>query len=119
MSVKVSFKAIVKEIQPINTILSGAGNEKETRIQNLILTQPGYTDEFGEKKGKDEHWCIQLINKKIDDEDIKTKLHTGDKVAITCFFNSNEFETKTDKRIGYSINANYHSVEMIEQAPPF
>lgn len=111
MSVLITLKAIVEKIPAINTIEKDG---KTTRIQNLILRQPGYTDEFGEKKGKDDIWCIQLINDNIEKHNILKTYMPKDKVVVSFYQNSQLFEK--DDREFYTINNNLKTIEMFAMA---
>ena len=57
------------------------------KFQRLILNKPGYTDEFGEKKGKDDLFEARAWNQKINDIPV---LQKGDKVKAMLNIRGNE-----------------------------
>lgn len=57
---KIILKGVVKEITAIETV--GTNN---TQKQSVILFVPGYVDGFGDKKGIDETWSLDIMGDKI------------------------------------------------------
>lgn len=105
---KIQLKAIVKTVTSVN---SKAGRDGRTNtFQGLIVTVPGFVDSFGDKKGKDEEWEIQLINDAITKHDLLSKNLQGKKVIVDAYLNSNSFIHNGEQK--YALNLNLASIEV-------
>jgi single-stranded DNA-binding protein len=62
--------------------------DRRNTMQRIILNKPGYTDEFGEKVGKDDHFECKAWNKTIESVPV---LKPGDKVAAMLNLQGSEF----------------------------
>lgn len=75
---------------------------KDTNVCEIGVIEPGYSDEFGEKKGKDQTHYVRVLNRNIDKlpAAVLEKITNGQEVRIeppakcelTCYVNSREFE---------------------------
>lgn len=105
---KIQLKAIVKRVTPVS---SRSGKDNRTNsFQGLIVTVPGFVDSFGEKKGKDEDWEIQLINDAITKHDLLSKNLQGKKVVVEAYLNSNAFIHNGEQK--YALNLNLASIDV-------
>jgi len=105
---KIQLKAVVKTVTSVSSRV-GRDNRTNT-FQGLIVTVPGYVDGFGEKKGKDEDWEIQLINDTITKHDLLSKNLQGKKVIVDAYLNSNAFIHNGEQK--YALNLNLASIEV-------
>lgn len=69
------------------------------RFQRIILNKPGYTDEFGEKRGKDDLYECTVWNKKIDE---LPALKSGDKVKTMLNMQGVENIDQNGKKLYYT-----------------
>lgn len=61
---------------------------KEIFIQDLIFKVPGYVDSFGDKKGQDEYWQIQIIGEdNVRKHNLSIDLETQ-KATLNVWINS-------------------------------
>ncbi len=96
------------------TIHSVSGSEKKSEkftVQNLLILVPGYTDEFGDKVGKDQFFQIQVVNKMIDDLQLDKK--KGSKGKFTCYLNSNE---SVKEKVSYFLQLTLKECELVAAA---
>ena len=96
----------------ITDVLSKTSNNKTTRFQSLIVTIPGWTDSFGEKKGKDEDWEVQLINESIEKHNLAAKNLTGQKVIVKAWLNSRTYQANGEEK--FMLQLNFASVEIFK-----
>src|ERR1700688_2731288 len=73
-------------------IVSGVGNiqeigDKKTKVQFLYLHVAAFPNEFGEKKGEDNDWCLKAIGKVVDDFNLSA-IPEGQKVEVKCYIDS-------------------------------
>lgn len=91
---KLSLKGFVSGVGEVEVV-----GEKGTRRMFVVLNVPGYTNEFGEKKGKDQHWLIAALNDNIEKfklgPDLKDK-----KAEITFYCESIYTESKQPGKEG-------------------
>ncbi|WP_353183542.1 hypothetical protein [Parapedobacter lycopersici] len=106
---KIILKGIVKRVLPVEFY----GNDRSGRRQSVILFVPGYVDQFGEKKGQDEEWQLDLYNDKIEKMSLNTNLHEK-KVEATVYLNSKKFQRKDDGSDMWAISANLHELKLHE-----
>lgn len=76
--------------QPGNTI----------KVQKIMFIVPGYVDGYGEKKGEDEPWVMDVIGTDIEKFNL-TKDHEGKKVQI-MFYMKGFAKAATDSSKAYS-----------------
>lgn len=75
---------------------------KDTTVCKLGVIEPGFTDEFGEKKGKDQTHYIRVLNRNIEKLPavVLDKIKAGEEVRleppakceVSCYVNSREWE---------------------------
>lgn len=92
---KIQLKGIVRTVTPVLTISGSSG--KTTTKQSLIITVPGYTDSFGEKKSRDENWEIELFNDGITKHKLLERNLQGKKVIVDGFLNSRTYTNGEEK----------------------
>lgn len=66
-------------------------SEKGTKYIKFNVLVPGYVDQFGEKRGKDQVYPITAIAEKTEH---LVNLGVNDKVDVKVFINSDEFIDK-------------------------
>lgn len=81
---KIELKGTVIAVMPVQTV-----GDKGTKKQNFVFQVPGYVDGFGDKKGEDEMWSIDVVG-----EDRIKKFNLTDdlerrKATIQVYINSN------------------------------
>lgn len=109
---KIQLNGFIEEVSDIEYV--GQNNLSK---QAIILMVPGYTDEYGEKKGKDEHYQISLLGDSVDKFNIHPR-HVGSKVKTEVYIKSSRYTNKEGK-VGYIVNINLASIEFIQsQARP-
>lgn len=107
---KIELKGIVKSVSQIENI----GKDSATRKQSLILFVPGYHDEFGDQKGKDEEWRLDVFNKKIDDLNLNSNV-IDKRVRCIIYLNSQRVEGKEPNAPEmYFINANLSDMKVVD-----
>lgn len=109
---KIELRGIVKEVTEIENV----GRDGTTRKQSLILFVPGYVDQFGEKKGDDEEWALDIFNKKIDQLALNDNL-LDKKVVCTVYVSSRYFKTTEGKEL-YIVNSNLADIKLFEANAP-
>lgn len=70
--------------------------------QIIVIRKPGFTDEFGDKKGKDQFFPVTLADdacKKFSAQLVKDK-----KVIATCYLNGYEHNSGNGSQYGLTIN---------------
>jgi nickel-dependent lactate racemase len=87
---KIQLKGFVHKV---SEVVSKASSDRSTfnQEQSIIIMVPGYTDQFGDKKGKDEFWEFKLFNDKIDRFNIRPHFE-GKKVVVDGFLNSRTYK---------------------------
>jgi hypothetical protein len=84
----------MKGIITFVTAVQKLPGEKGTPIQYICFEVAGYTDQFGDKKGRDQQWLLQIIGqKKIDELKLLTK-YQGCKASVTFYSESFCVESK-------------------------
>lgn len=104
---KIELKGFVNQVGPIETV--GANNTKK---QQVIFFVPGYTDQFGDKVGRDEFWPLDVMGEKIQKLNI-TSNSVGQKAIATVYVSGNSFEKKDGTGMGYTINANLAEIKIM------
>jgi hypothetical protein len=88
------FKCTVKLILPER-------KNKDTRIQEVILFRKGWTDEFGDQKGKDQYYKVAFFNNDI--EKFSITQYANKKVEVNLFLNGFEYTTQTGMEYGLQL----------------
>lgn len=102
-----SLKGIVKEILPVEYY--GEGNS--FRKQTLVLFIPGYTNQYGEKKGADQTWGIDVHNEKIEEFGLNSNC-IGKKADVEAYLTGKEFDKKEQQGKWYAISARLKSIKL-------
>lgn len=104
---KIQLKGIVKHVSSVETV-----GDKGTKKQSVGLFVPGYVDEFGDKKGRDEEWEIDLFNEKITNLGLNNNL-VDKRAVVTVYVSSNRVQNRDGKDI-FIINANLGDIKLLE-----
>lgn len=106
MAIKAELKGYLQSVgEAVNV-----GKESTLLKQEIVIMIPGYRDEFGEKKGKDEHWCISILGEdKIKALNLSKEM-VRSKVVATVYINSREF-TNQNNEVFYNLNVNLSALE--------
>lgn len=105
---KIELKGMFVSVNPAIVV-----GENKTLVQKVIFKVPAYTDQFGEKKGKDELWEIQVIGDNVEKHNLTTDLE--DKKAILDVFINSKYITTGEgsaTRDMYIINAVLHKFSL-------
>ncbi|MDX3913804.1 MAG: hypothetical protein QHC79_09710 [Pseudosphingobacterium sp.] len=105
---KITLKGIVQRVGKVETV----GQNNETRKQSIIITVPAYVDAFGDKRGSDEEWSLDLLNDRIEQFNLSTALH-GKKVVVEAYVGSQKI-SKSDGSEMYFINARLGKIEVYQ-----
>ena len=81
------------------------------KYQRIVLKKPGFTDEFGEKKGKDDLFDCRVWNKKIDN--VPPGLKAGDKVKVMLSLNGRDYLDESKNEIGYNLQLSIGKIELL------
>lgn len=107
---RIELKGTFISVGPIMKI-----GEKETPIQNFIFKEPGYTDQFGDKKSDDEIWKIQVMGESVTKHNL-TPVLEGKKATLTVYINSRHIISKDPAKDDlYIINAGLSKYELYEK----
>lgn len=87
---KIQLKGFVHKVSPVVSKAS-ADRTNFNQEQSIIVMVPGYTDQFGDKQGKDEFWEFKLFNDRIDRFNIRSHFE-GKKVIVDGFLNSRSYK---------------------------
>ncbi len=98
-------KYLVKKVYPTEQLPNG--NHK---FQRIILIKPGYTDEFGDKKGKDDLYEIKVWNNAIDE---LPELNPGDKVKAVLGINGVEHVDRNSGQVMYFTQISARKIEKL------
>lgn len=109
---KIELRGIVKEVTKVEHI--GAGGQ--TRKQSLILFVPGYVDQFGEKRGEDEEWSLDIFNNKIEQFALNDNLI--DKKVVCIVYVNSRCVKLDDGREFYNVNSNLANISLFEPNSP-
>jgi hypothetical protein len=102
---KIFLKGVVTEVTGIETV--GANN---TQRQSVMLFVPGYTDQFGDKKGIDEHWQLKMLGERIGKLNVLPTA-VGQKAECTVYISSRSY-TKDDNT-AYFIEAGLAEIKLL------
>lgn len=102
-------KGFIRVVSPVQELT----DDKKTKIQYVVFEVPGYTDSFGEKKGKDQQWLFQALGNRITELNMTDALQ-GKKAAITFYAESYCLEAKeAGKNPFYVVNNTISAFEII------
>lgn len=103
-------KGFIRMVSPVQELT----DEKKTKIQYMVFEVPGYTNQFGEKKGKDQQWLLQMLGDRIAELKL-TKGFCGKKAEITFYAESFCLEAKEEgKNPFYVVNNTLAAYTIIE-----
>lgn len=102
-----TLKGIIKEIKPIEYY--GEGNTG--RRQTMVLFEPGYVNEYGEKKGRDHMWGIDIFNEKIDALALNNNC-VDKKATVEVYLGSSEFQKKDGSGNIYIVSVNLKELKL-------
>lgn len=99
---KLQLKGILGSVSAVYEV----GTEKKILKQSFTLLVPGYVDQFGDKKGNDEWWKIDIIGQDaIDKFRLPQSENLGKKAICDLWINSSYVEAKNDKPEMFFIQA--------------
>lgn len=102
-------KGFIRVVSPVQVLT----DEKQTKIQYTVFEVPGYTNAFGEKKGKDQQWLFQALGDRITELNMTEALN-GKKAAVTFYAESYCLEAKeAGKNPFYVVNNTISSIELL------
>ncbi|MGJ1296525.1 hypothetical protein ACR777_20100 [Sphingobacterium spiritivorum] len=111
---QLTLKGIVKEVSSVEEY----GKEsKKGRRQSFILFIPGFVDDFGEKRGSDEEWQIDIFNDNIEKYGLNTNT-IDKKVEVDVYISGRSYEKKEGGK-GYAVNVNLKSIKEFGKANKF
>lgn len=84
--------------------------DKQYRFKTIVLKKPGFTDEFGEKIGKDDLFACKVWNDRIEQ---LPDLKRGDKVKAVLNLSGREGLDRNTSEIYYSININIKQIDLL------
>lgn len=98
-------KGVVKDILPIEHY--GEGNVG--RRQTLVVFVPGYVDQYGEKKAKDEEWGVDIYNARIEHFALNSNC-ISKKADVEVYLTGRRWQT--DEKSGYSVSVTLKSIQL-------
>ncbi len=102
-------KGFIRVVSPVQEL----SDEKKTQIQYMVLEVTGYTNQFGEKKGKDQQWLLQTLGDRIAKLALNSNME-GAKAAVTFYAESFCLEAREEgKNPFYVVNNTLESIELI------
>lgn len=104
---KATLKGIIKEVGQVETI-----GQNAIKKQTIILFVPGYVDQFGDKKGRDEFWPLDIMGDRVSALNIQPSA-VKQKAEVTLYITGNAFEKKDQSGTGYTINANLAEIKLM------
>ena len=81
---KIQLKGKVIAILPVETV-----GEKNTKKQSLVFQVPAYVDAFGDRRGEDEMWRIDVIGEDRISKFALNDTLEGKKATLDLYINSN------------------------------
>lgn len=97
---KITQNAIIGLIGPV--LYETFGNKMQDK-QQLVLLVAGFTNNFGEKLGKDEYWEYTLTGKSVKEIDLIKNFKSGDKVTVEGYLNSQNYQIENAKPYSFKI----------------
>lgn len=110
---KVTLKGIIKAVLPVETY----GDNNQGRRQSIILFVPGYVDEFGDKRGRDEAWSIETFNDGIEKHGL-SNIQQGSRAEVEFYINSREFDKKDGTGKTYMTSSSVRNIKIIAGPQP-
>lgn len=104
----IELKGFVEEVTPV-VRKESAG--KTTLVQALIVKVPGYTDQFGDKKGEDKLWQFTLFNEAIKKNALAENVFAGQKVRVEGYLDSKTYNSGGETK--FALNLNLRFVEIL------
>lgn len=101
---RIELKGKFLAVMPIETV----GNDLQK--QTIFFELPGYTDEYGDKKGKDEIWEIDCLGDNIAKQKLDATFEQK-KAKLTIWVNSKEVKMPDNKK-AYFLNAVLSSYQL-------
>lgn len=101
-----NINVIIQDVQPTETL------RDNLKRQTIILLEPGYVDDFGEKKGRDNQWRVSIYGDRITKFAI-TSAHVGRKAKVRLAFTSTESIINGGIR-KYEVSARLNDIEFIQ-----
>ncbi|RQO65103.1 hypothetical protein DBR40_24850 [Pedobacter sp. KBW01] len=108
---KIELKGYILTVNQPETV-----GEKNTAKQTIIFKVPGYVDGFGDKKGQDEEWPLDILGDNVSKLNM-TRDHQGKKAKCIVYVNGQKFTRKTDNTEGWIINAKLHEIQVFDDKP--
>lgn len=109
---KSPLKGFLQSVGPLEEV--GANKTIKQRISVFV---PGWINEFGEKKGKDQQWDIDIFGAEaIDRHNVQDRL-VGSKVEVEVYISSTYYESQATGWTGCIYNTNLKSFKVLEVAP--
>lgn len=97
---------IIQDVRPIETL------RNDLKRQTVILLEPGFTDEFGEKKGRDNTWCVHVYGDRINTFRL-TSANIGQKAKVRFAFASTE-STYNGGITKYEVSVRLNEITIIQ-----
>lgn len=104
---KIELKGYVLFVNRPETI-----GEKQTPKQVLILRVPAFRDEFGDTRGQDEEWPLDILGDNVAKFDLRPEA-IGKRAKCTVYLNGQKFTKKADNTEGWTINARLGAIELL------
>jgi len=101
-----SINVIIQDVRPIETL------KDNLQRQTIILLEPGYTDSFGEKRGRDNHWRVDVYGDRIGKFNLKTS-DVNRKAKVKLAFSSTESIINGGIR-KYEVSARLNEITFIQ-----
>ena len=79
-------------------------------FQTIILLKPGYTDEFGEKRGTDDYFECKAWNKTLQEMPV---LKHGDKVNVTLNMQGGKWIDKENGDTNYQVQLSIRKITLL------
>lgn len=101
-----NINVLIQDVQPTETLRDGL------KRQTVILLEPGYVDDFGEKKGHDNQWRVSIYGDRIQKFGITTA-HIGRKAKARLALKSTESIINGGIR-KYEVSARLNDIDFIQ-----
>jgi hypothetical protein len=109
---KAPLKGFLQEVGPLEEF-----GVNKTLKQRITLFVPGWVNEFGEKKGKDNQWDIDIFGADAIDRHNVQDRHVGAKVEVEVYIASTYYQSQSSGWTGCIVNVNLKSFKVLEAAP--
>lgn len=86
---KIQLKGKVIAVLPVETV-----GEKNTKKQSLVFQVPAYVDAFGDRRGEDEMWRVDVIGEERISKFNLTDTLEGKNATIDLYINSNRIDKR-------------------------